>query len=86
MKGLGSGDFGEFTFLDIISLCSFFIAIQNLDSNLTQDDKQELQNTVSQKTNELLNEIHSHLDMQDKKIDKILNYLEEQNNGSTRDI
>ena len=77
MKGLGSGDFGELTFLDCISLLSFIIAIQNLDSNLTQDDKQDLQSTFSQKTNELLTQIHAHLDIQDEKIDTILKLLEE---------
>ena len=86
MNGLGSGDFGEFTFLDLISLCSFFIALQNLDSNISQDDMQELQATVSKKTNELLSEIHNHLDSQDKRIDKILQLLEEMNNGDTRDF
>ena len=86
MSGLGSGDFGEFTFLDLISLCSFFIALQNLDSNISQDDMQELQATVSKKTNELLSEIHYHLNTQDKKIDRILQLLEEKDNGNTRDI
>ena len=86
MKGLGSGDSGEFTFLDCISLLSFYIAIQNLDSNLTQDDKQELQNQISRQTNNLLDEVHSHLTNQDLKIDKILSILEERENGSTRNI
>ena len=86
MNGLGSGDNGELTFLDCISLCSFFIALQNLDSNISQDDMQELQATVSKKTNELLDEIHNHLSNQDKKIDMILQLLEDGENGSSRDI
>ena len=86
MSGLGSGVYGELTFLDLISLCSFLIALQNLDSNISQDDMQELQATVSKKTNKLLSEIHYHLDTQDKKIDRILQLLEEKDNGNTRDI
>ena len=38
MSGLGSGDNGEFTFLDIISIISFCVGLQNLDLNLQQED------------------------------------------------
>lgn len=72
MSGLGSGDYGEFTFLDIITLISFFIGLANLEENLTQGDKQELQEDLSNKADLLLNEIHSHLEEQDKKLDLIL--------------
>ena len=76
MKGLGSGDNGEFTFLDIITLVSFYIGIMNYDENLTQSDKQEIENQLSSKIDLLLNEIHSHLEMQDRKIDFIIERLE----------
>lgn len=76
MKGLGSGDNGEFTFLDIITLVSFYIGIMNYDENLTQSDKQELENQLSNKIDLLLNEIHGHLEMQDKKIDYIIERLQ----------
>ena len=68
IKGLGSGDDGEFTFLDIISLTSFLIGIMNLEENLTQGDLQD-------KTQLILDEIHSHLQEQDDKIDEILRRL-----------
>ena len=42
MKGLGSGDYGEFTFLDYITLVSFFIGLENLDLNITQEDMDKL--------------------------------------------
>lgn len=77
MKGLGSGDNGEFTFLDLLAIASFFIGIGNYDMNLTQDDKQDLQNALSDETNLLLDEIHGHLKTQDDKIDRILRLLEE---------
>lgn len=68
IKGLGSGDDGEFTFLDIISLTSFLIGIMNLEENLTQGDLQD-------KTQLILDEIHGHLQEQDDKIDEILRRL-----------
>lgn len=79
MKGLGSGDNGEFTFLDTLSLMSFFMGIMNYGENLTQGDKQELQESLSQKAELLLNEIHSHLQKQDEKIDKILEVIKNDN-------
>lgn len=79
MKGLGSGDNGEFTFLDLLAIVSFFVGVSNYDMNLTQDDKQDLQNNLSDKANLLLDEIHGHLKSQDEKIDMILKLLEESN-------
>ena len=74
-NGLGSGENGQFTFLDIIALISFFIALENLDENLSQTDKQELQEDLSNSINKILQEIHGHLQMQDEKIDQILKEL-----------
>ena len=71
-RGLGSGENGQFTFLDSVSLISFFIGLMNLNENLTQGDKQELMEELSNKADVLLKEIHSHLEEQDCKIDKIL--------------
>lgn len=75
MSGLGSGENGQFTFLDIVSVLSFFIGLENLDANLTQSDKQELQHDLIEITNKLLTEIHSHLQDQDDKLDKLLERL-----------
>ena len=75
MTGLGSGDNGQFTFLDMVALLSFFIGVQNLDLNVTQEDAQNLQQNVADKANLILNEIHQHLEEQDNKIDKILEVL-----------
>ena len=76
MAKLGNGINGEFTFLDLVSLASFFIGIENLEMNLTQDDKQDLQNDLSEKADLLLNEIHGHLEKQDKLLTQILEVLE----------
>ncbi|MBR4377272.1 MAG: hypothetical protein IKP50_00070 [Bacilli bacterium] len=61
--------------LDIISIMSFIIALMNLDENLTQNDKQELIEELSNKTNLMLTEIHTHLEVQDNKLDKIMEAL-----------
>ena len=82
-KGLGNGENGEFTFLDILNILSFLIGTMNLNENLTQGDKQELLEEFSTKADILLNEIHSHLKKQDDKLDKL---LEEISNDSRRSV
>jgi len=74
-NGLGSGDNGEFTFLDTLSLISFFVGMSNLGENLSQSDKQDLQKDLTDKMHIILKEIHSHLQQQDDKIDLILKEL-----------
>ena len=74
-KGLGSGDNGQFTFLDTIALVSFIVGFMNLEENLTQGDKQDLIQELSNKAEDLLNQIHSHLKDQDSKLDTILKLL-----------
>lgn len=76
---------GQLDFLDILTVMSFVIGLINLDENVTQSDKQELQNDLADKAEMLLQEIHSHLEMQDIKLDHIIKLLEE-NNGTERDI
>lgn len=75
MSGLGSGENGQFTFLDSIALISFVVGIMNYEENLTQSDKQDLQDQLNSKIDLLLKEIHSHLEEQDQKIDKIMEAL-----------
>jgi hypothetical protein len=73
--GLGSGDNGQFTFLDTIGLLSFAISMMNYGENITQSDKQDLQQDLTDKINLVLNEIHGHLQEQDEKIDRIMEEL-----------
>lgn len=77
MMHLGSGEQGEFTFIDLLAMAGFLVGLQNLDLNLTQEDKQDLQHDLADKSQFLLSEIHAHLDTQDQKISKILQRLEE---------
>ena len=66
----------QLSFLDLLNVLSFLIGVENLEENLTQGDKQDLQHDLTVTAENLLTEIHAHLEAQDKKIDKILNRLE----------
>ena len=63
-------------FIDILSIASFVIGLINLDENLTQGDKQDLQQELADKAEGILAEIHMHLEEQDRKIDRIIEKLE----------
>lgn len=77
MSKLGSGNDGEFTFLDIVSIISFLVGLQNLDMNITQEDMQTTENRLYEMLKTEVDEIHKHLEEQDKKIDNILGILKE---------
>ena len=77
---------GQLDFLDLISIASFVISLQNLEENMTQTDKQDLQHDLADKADLLLKEIHKHLENQDIKLDNILERLEAIENGYKRNI
>ena len=74
---IGNGTQRELSFIDLLSVLSFFIGLENLDANLDQNDKAEIQRDYSHKMDTLLKEIHTHLELQDDKMNTILQYLEE---------
>ncbi len=76
MNKIGSGDNGELTFLDIIALLSFGIAMENLDLNSTQDDFQKTTSKLDKALKDEVNDIHSHLTVQDTKLNYIIRLLE----------
>lgn len=63
------------SFIDAISLLSFFMGMANLDANLTQNDKQELLEDLHNQLSNVINEIHTHLANQDQKINEIYSLL-----------
>lgn len=65
----------QLDFLDLISIASFCIGLMNLDENVTQGDKQELLDKLSEQTKDLLTEIHGHLEEQDQKLDMLLGHF-----------
>ena len=80
----------DLDFLDLISLMSFCIALQNLDLNISQEDIQkssaQIEEVVNGRLEKALEEIHGHLSIQDTKLNIILRMLEELLNDSGRDI
>lgn len=75
----------QLDFLDILNILSFVIGLQNLELNIDQNDMDDQTRTINKAADELVNkaltEIHQHLEMQDNKIDKILEVL----NGSNQE-
>ena len=74
----GSGMDGELTFIDIVSLISFWVGLENYASNISQEDVQKTADAI-------LNEIHAHLEMQDNKIEHIIEVLHESYQISVRE-
>lgn len=68
----------QLTIIDLLSIASFVIGLENLEQNLTQNDKQELLQQFNTKAEKLLSEIHTHLQKQDDKIDYIISRLEKE--------
>ena len=79
MSGLGSGDNGEWTFLDILTVMSFCIGVQNLDLNIAQEDLDNQTQELDRKLRIVVDDIHQHLKDQDKKIDEILRRTDDAN-------
>ena len=70
-------DQGQIDIIDALSIASFFIGVLHLQENLTQGDKQDIQDDLSQKADMLLSEIHRHLEEQDERLSRIEKLLEE---------
>lgn len=83
---MGSGNSGELTFIDLISLLSFVIGAENLEMNISQTDLQKeaekLDAAMDAKFQSALSDIHNHLQEQDKKINMILEYESRRLNDS----
>lgn len=65
----------------LINLVGLLLGVLNLEENLTQSDKQEIMDTFSKKTDALINAVNEHLIEQDRKIDQILELLENKKEG-----
>ena len=78
---MGSGRSGELTFLDLISIISFCVGLQNLEINITQDDLQDMAMQADKRQSAGIEDIHRHLAIQDEKLSMILRIL-----GSRGDI
>ena len=74
-SGLGSGENGELTFLDTISILSFYIGLENLELNITQEDMDKQTKELDRSLREVVDDIHRHLKEQDEKINYIIERL-----------
>lgn len=78
-------DNGQLDFLDIISIMSFVIGLENLEMNITQNDianqTAEIDERVNDHLQSVLNEIHAHLEDQDTRLSVIEKTLKEIKNG-----
>lgn len=66
----------QLEFLDILNILSFIIGWMNYTENLTQGDKQDLMSALDEQTEKMLEDIHTHLQEQDIKIDQILERMD----------
>ena len=67
----------ELDLMDILSIASFLIAVQNLDLNVSGDDMHRQTNELTERLEKAINDIHEHLTVQDAKLNIILNRLED---------
>ena len=72
MSGIGSGDNGQLTFLDMISIISFCVGLQNLDLNIEQQDLDNQTQELDKRLRTVVDDIHRHLQEQDAKLDVLL--------------
>ena len=75
----------EYDFLDVLTIASFLISLQNLDLNASTDDLSKYTNEIIERLEKDLDDIHGHLSVQDAKINALLNRLEDLY-GSTGDF
>ena len=68
----------EMSLLDLISIASFVIALQNLDMNITQEDMSEATEQLDKVLRLNVEDLHKHLEEQDRKLSEILSRLEKQ--------
>lgn len=73
----------ELTFIDMLSIISFCVGLQNLDLNLSQNDLDNQTQELDSRLRRVVDDIHLHLQEQDKKIDLI---LAEVRNDNSRNI
>lgn len=78
---IGSGNNGQLTFLDMISLMSYNIGLQNLKLNVAQEDLDKQTQELDKDLHAVVDDIHKHLALQDEKIDKIIQIIKEIKDG-----
>ena len=75
----------ELTFMDLINIVSFIVGLQNLDLNISQNDLDSQTEQLDKKLRSNVDEIHKHLEKQDRKIDYIIQELMKNDNNKESD-
>ena len=65
----------KLTFLDLISIMSFCIGLENLDMNITQENMDEQTAELDKRLRSMIKDIHDHLSVQDTKLNIALEKL-----------
>ena len=75
-KALLMNENRQLDFIDILSILSFVIGLENLEMNITQNDMDAQTRDINSQAQTLvenaLSEIHAHLERQDKRILQIM--------------
>ena len=69
----------QFTVLDVLNIISFYIGLKNLDLNFTKD-------TAGKMLDIAVNDIHTHLNEQDKKLALIMQELGVEYNEKDKNV
>lgn len=69
----------QFTVMDVLNIISFYIGLKNLDLNFTQD-------TAGKMLDIAVNDIHTHLNEQDKKLALIMQELGVEYNEKDKNV
>lgn len=72
-----SGDNGNLSWIDAISVASFFLGLQNLQENREQSAQNDVGAANDKQASYLLAEIGKRLDSQDKTLEAIMKKLEQ---------
>lgn len=66
----------QMDFIDLLSVASFVIALENLDMNITQEDMAEASAKIDRSVKKEIENVHEHLAIQDAKLNLIISTLE----------
>lgn len=60
-----------------LNIASFILGLMNYEENLTQNDKSEILQNSQNVSDKVIESIEQHLKIQDKKIDELINKVNE---------
>ena len=79
-------DSNSLDLLDVLTVLGFYVGILNLDMNITQNDLQETSESLDKALRAQVNEIHAHLEEQDRLLREIKEKLEYEDNREIKQL